>query len=198
MGRHTKDNMPIETYEKGKKVSWTAIQYLLAAAAYGGRITDELDRRLITVYAKEIFDDDLISATERWIPKGTQGFNNYRYPADEMSVKTTADQANIFIPEFFLEAIQTQMEDFDPPEAFGQHTNAQINSQILESLELLDDILSLQPVKSASGGITQEERTLAETERIKEKVPQEIDVAALKFRFRNDENPLNVVLIQEI
>lgn len=198
MGRHTKDNMPIETYEKGKKVSWTAIQYLVAAAAYGGRITDELDRRLINVYAKEIFDDDLISATERWIPKGTQGVNNYRYPADEMSVKTTADQANIFIPEFFLEAIQTQLEDFDPPQAFGQHTNAQISSQILESLELLDDILSLQPVKSAAGGMTQEERTLIESDRIKEKVPQEIDVAALKFRFRNDENPLNVVLIQEI
>jgi hypothetical protein len=33
--------------------------------------------------------------------------------------------------------------DFDPPEAFGQHQNAQINSQILESLELLDDIQSL-------------------------------------------------------
>ena len=25
MGRHTKENIPIETYEKGKKVSWTAI-----------------------------------------------------------------------------------------------------------------------------------------------------------------------------
>lgn len=171
--------------------------YLLAAANYGGRITDELDRRLINVYAKEIFDDDLI-APERWRPKGSQGFNNYQYPADEMNVKNTTDQASIFVPEFFLEAVQSQMEDLDPPEAFGQHTNAQINSQIMESLELLEDILSLQPVKTSTGGVSQEDRTLAEVERIKEKIPTAIDVAALKFRFRNDENPLNVVLIQEI
>jgi hypothetical protein len=58
------------------------------------------------VYAKEIFDDELI-ANERWRPKGSQGFNNYQYPADEMTVKNQTDQANIFIPEFYLDAIGT-------------------------------------------------------------------------------------------
>jgi dynein heavy chain len=63
---------------------------------------------------------------------------------------------------------------------------------------LLDDILSLQPVKTTTGGLSQEERTLNEVEKIKEKIPPSIDIHALKFRFRNDDNPLNVVLIQEI
>jgi len=33
----------------------------------------------------------------------------------------------------------------DPPIAFGQHTNAEITSQIMDSNELLASILSLQP-----------------------------------------------------
>lgn len=150
------------------------------------------------MYAKEIFDEELI-ANEKWRPKGSQGFNNYQYPADESTVKSSSDATNIFTPEYFLEQIGSQMEDFDPPEAFGQHTNAQINSQIMESLELLDDILSLQPVKAAEeGGMSQEERTLLEVARIQGKIPEQIDAAALKFKFRNDPDPLNVVLIQEI
>ena len=143
MGRMTKDGTLIDGYEKNKKISWKAIQYLLADANYGGRITDEYDRRLIDVYAKEIFDDELI-APEKWRPKGAMGANDYGYPIDEAASKNLADSASIFTPDYFLLKIEeSSVTDFDPPEAFGQHQNAQINSQILESLELLDDIQSL-------------------------------------------------------
>lgn len=40
----------------------------------------------------------------------------------------------------------------DPPVAFGQHTNAEITSQIMDSNELLAAILSLQPMVSSGGG----------------------------------------------
>lgn len=39
------------------------------------------------------------------------------------------------------------MEDHDPPLAYGQHINAEITSQILDSNELLECILSLTPQK---------------------------------------------------
>jgi dynein heavy chain len=68
-------------YVKGAKTPWQAIQYLIADCNYGGRITDERDRRLIKVYAKEIFEDNLIGP-EKWVPIGTDQFN-YVYPADE-------------------------------------------------------------------------------------------------------------------
>jgi len=197
MGRMTKDGTLIDGYEKNKKISWKAIQYLLADANYGGRITDEYDRRLIDVYAKEIFDDELI-APEKWRPKGAMGSNDYGYPIDEAASKNLADSASIFTPDYFLLKIEEIMTDFDPPEAFGQHQNAQINSQIMESLELLDDIQSLQPVRAAAGGLSQEERILKEIDAIREKIPEPIDVTVLKFKLRNDENPLNVVLVQEI
>ena len=45
---------------------WQAVQYLIADANYGGRVTDDLDRRLLKVYAGEIFNDSLL--IERWKP----------------------------------------------------------------------------------------------------------------------------------
>jgi len=121
MGRFTQDNQyKWKDYEKNKKISWKAIQYLLADANYGGRITDEYDRRLIDVYAKEIFDDELI-APEKWRPKGAIGSNDYGYPIDEAASKNLTDSASIFTPDYFLLKIEETMSDFDPPEAFGQH-----------------------------------------------------------------------------
>jgi hypothetical protein len=58
---------------------------LIAEANYGGRVTDDRDRRLISVYAKEIFNDNLI-APERWRPYGTEEMN-YMYSADEQNIK---------------------------------------------------------------------------------------------------------------
>jgi dynein heavy chain len=48
------------------------------------------------------------------------------------------------------------MEKVDKPAAYGQHTNAEINSQITDSMELLDSILSLQPLIVSEGGKTVE------------------------------------------
>ena len=42
------------------------------------------------------------------------------------------------------------MEDIDLPAAYGQHINAEITSQILDSNELLDSILTLTPQKVSS------------------------------------------------
>jgi dynein heavy chain len=91
----TIDGVPINADAKGQKINWQAIQYLIAEANYGGRITDDRDRRLIKVYAREIFDDVLV-AIEKWRPSGTEELN-YVYPADEAGTKHP-DLASIFTP----------------------------------------------------------------------------------------------------
>jgi dynein heavy chain len=137
------DGKPVdETYDKRRPINWTAIQYLIAQANYGGRVTDDRDRRLMQVYAKEIFNDNLI-APERWRPYGTEELNYY-YSADEQNVKHP-DPSQLFLPEFFYEEIAGKMEDNDLPIAYGQHINAEITSQILDSNELLASILGLTP-----------------------------------------------------
>mmetsp|Transcript_20737 Transcript_20737/g.31917 ORF Transcript_20737/g.31917 Transcript_20737/m.31917 type:complete len:752 (-) Transcript_20737:861-3116(-) len=149
MGRQM-DGKPVdENFDKRAPIPWQAIQYLIAEANYGGRVTDDRDRRLISVYAKEIFNDNLI-APERWRPVGTEDLT-YVYPADEQNVKHP-DPSQLFTPEFFYEEILNKMEAIDPPLAYGQHINAEITSQILDSNQLLESILTLTPQKLSSTG----------------------------------------------
>jgi len=120
-----KDGKTADTFDKKAPLPWQAIQYLIAEANYGGRITDDRDRRLIKVYAKEIFCENLITA-EKWKPPCTDELN-YGYPADEVNIKNP-NLAAVFTTQFFYEEILTKMDSIDQPAAFGQHINAEITS----------------------------------------------------------------------
>lgn len=51
------------------------------------------------------------------------------------------------------------LPNVDPPEAFGQHPNADIQSQIQETRMLFNTLLSLQPqISAASGGESREDK----------------------------------------
>lgn len=144
LGRSSKDK-PVEVV---KQMPWQAVQYLIADANYGGRVTDDLDRRLLKVYAGEIFNDSLL--IERWKPPVPEEFG-YIYP-DESSVKQPPQVAadyNPFGTQFFVDHI-SKFPPADLPEAFGQHVNAEISSQIQDTSDLLSAIISLQPRQSAS------------------------------------------------
>merc|ERR1719221_2349699 len=43
----------------GQPLSWVTIQYMVAEAQYGGRITDDLDRELFATYALKWFCEDI-------------------------------------------------------------------------------------------------------------------------------------------
>ena len=90
------------------------------------------------------------------------------------------------------------MESIDQPAAFGQHINAEITSQILDSNELLESILSLQPQKVSSDGESRETKVLKLINDLAENIPTSVDVGAIKYKYRNDDNPMTVVLVQEL
>lgn len=87
------------------------------------------------------------------------------------------------------------MPELDTPEAFGQHANAEINSQQLDSLELLASVLSLQPATTGSDGVSPEERVMATLAQLDDTVPVALDLAMLKFKLREANDPLIVVLL---
>lgn len=160
-------------------------------------MTDDRDIRLIDVYAGEIFNDELI-LPEKWRP-GADIDPKYQYPADEANIKSAQDQAGLFDPAYFLSEINNNFPNEDMPEAYGQHTNAEINSQTIDSLELLEAILSLQPAVAA-GGENAEDAALKDIQTLRSSFPEEvINLAALKHKLsRGDTDPLNIVLVQEV
>lgn len=95
----------------------------------------------------------------------------------------------------------------DHPEAFGQHPNGDIASQIKETRLLFDTLLSLQPLVTGGGGggsskqavkKTPEEEVLDLAGKVLESLPKPIDYENTMKIFAEDNSPLKIVLLQEI
>jgi dynein heavy chain len=164
------------------KTPWDAIRYLLAEANYGGRITDDWDRRLANVYVNQYFCEDALAV-----------------PSFPLS-----DQPEYYIPEdgdleSYKEYIAT-LPQTDHPAAFGQHPNADIQSAIQDTNDLLATVISLQPRVVTEGGESNESKVLtiaAEMER-QAPAPFNLEEAGERIKSRGDPDPLKTVLSQEI
>lgn len=87
------------------------------------------------------------------------------------------------------------------PQAFGQHINAEISANIIDSYNLLDCIRYLQPQNSHDGKnimASKEEKVLSSLNDIAENIPLTFEIDEVKNKFKLEVSPLNVVLIQEI
>jgi len=65
--------LELATTEKGQNIQWDAVKYLISEVIYGGRVTDEWDRRLLNVYSNEMFNDRVI--TEKVFKLGDNSLN---------------------------------------------------------------------------------------------------------------------------
>uniref|UniRef100_A0A8C8XZF1 Dynein axonemal heavy chain 2 n=1 Tax=Panthera leo TaxID=9689 RepID=A0A8C8XZF1_PANLE len=169
----------LEEYEE---TPWDALKYLVAGVNYGGHVTDDWDRRLLTTYINDYFCDQTLSTPF------------YRLSALE----------TYFIPKdgslaSYKEYI-SMLPTMDPPEAFGQHPNADVASQITEARTLFETLLSLQPqiTPTRAGGQSREEKVLELAADVKQKIPEMIDYEGTRKLLAMDPSPLNVVLLQEI
>uniref|UniRef100_A0A2K6FUH7 Dynein axonemal heavy chain 2 n=1 Tax=Propithecus coquereli TaxID=379532 RepID=A0A2K6FUH7_PROCO len=169
----------LDEYEE---TPWDALKYLIAGINYGGHVTDDWDRRLLITYINDYFCDQALST-----------------PFYRLSVLET-----YFIPKdgslaSYKEYISL-LPGMDPPEAFGQHPNADVASQITEARTLFETLLSLQPqiTPIRAGGQTREEKVLELAADVKQKIPEMIDYEGTRKLLALDPSPLNVVLLQEI
>ncbi|KAF7236750.1 Dynein heavy chain 2, axonemal [Varanus komodoensis] len=169
----------LDEYEE---TPWEALTYLIAGVNYGGHVTDDWDRRLLTTYINDYFNEQSITA-----------------PFYKLSVLDT-----YYIPRdgnlaSYKEYISL-LPSMDAPEAFGQHPNADVASQITEARTLFETLLSLQPQTTPAGeaGQSREDKVLELSADVLSKVPEEIDYEGTCKMLSTDPSPLNVVLLQEI
>ena len=176
----SEDILALYLDEYPEKTPWDALKYLVAEVNYGGRVTDDWDRRLLNVYMNQFYQEDAVAT------------NMYRL----------SSLAGYYIPEdgslqSYREYIQT-LPEVDRPEAFGQHSNADISSQIEESFSLLETLQGLQPRVVNTGGMTREEKVTAIVTDMLDKLPEVMDYDTFKESKSDDPTPFNVVLLQEV
>lgn len=175
------DNLIGLLLDEYQQIPWDALKYLIAEANYGGRVTDDFDRRVLRSYINSYFCDTAITAPQYRL----SSMQTYYIP-DDGPLQSYRDYI-------------ASLPNFDKPEVFGQHPNADIASQIKESNNLLGILTSLQPQISVGNGPSREDKVLSLIADISKRVPEDLDYENTYKLVKHDmNNPLNVVLLQEM
>jgi dynein heavy chain len=120
--------------EDSDEIVWKALQQVTGDIVYGGRVTDDIDRRTLMSILSTFLDEDVI----------TEG---YKY--SQSGVYTPVQPGEISLEALLKKA--KNLPDVDNPEIFGMNDNADIAFQLQESLSMIEIILSVQPRTSGSG-----------------------------------------------
>jgi dynein heavy chain len=161
-------------------IPYAALAYLAGECNYGGRVTDDKDRRCLVNILSDFYSPSIQNDALRFSQSGL-----YYAPPDGSL-------------ESYRDYIKT-LPFSEGPEVFGLHENANISCALTETNTLLQTALSLQP-KSSGGEGKSWDSTLQELAKdIESRIPMCFDVerAVLDFPVVYEES-MNTVLTQEL
>lgn len=177
------------------RTPWRALRYLVSDATYGGRVTDELDRRILSTCSRHLFREAALDPAG-FFAAATPGFGA---PPDGSLASQRA----------FIAALPAS----DPPEVLGQHRNAEVGYQVQMGAVLSDGLLSLQGCALGAGGGGgggssgggsngygghYERLVVNLAEELLDTIPQPFDVEEVAQAKASDPSALNAVLVQEL
>jgi len=165
-------------------IPWDAMTYVIGQINYGGRVTDDWDRRCLMSILGLYYTPEVLSDTYVFSWTGT-----YRAPPEGplQDYKNYIDQLPLI----------------DVPEVFGMHENANITFQTQETNAILSVILSIQPraVGGGEGKSVEEVVTELATE-LSNIMPEDLnkeEAGDTTFIYREGVmDSLSTVLLQEI
>eukprot|EP00002_Diphylleia_rotans_P015940 TRINITY_DN308_c0_g1_i6.p1 TRINITY_DN308_c0_g1~~TRINITY_DN308_c0_g1_i6.p1 ORF type:complete len:4231 (+),score=876.63 TRINITY_DN308_c0_g1_i6:183-12875(+) len=157
-----------------------ALKYLTGEANYGGRVTDDHDRRTLNHLLSDYYNEDVFKERYNLSPSGA-----YYIPEDGPLEK-------------YVDYVRTLPLN-DPPEVFGLHDNANITKAIGEATELFTSLLSTQARANIGKGKSPEEVSAEVADEILTKFPANFNVVeALKKYPVTYSESMNTVLVQEL
>ena len=172
----------LETYSD---VPIEALKYCTGEANYGGRVTDDKDRRCMAALLADPYSAEGIEPGYHFSPDGV-----YRQP--ECDKGGHHGEYLAYIRN--LPAAQS-------PQIFGLHENASITKDLKETRELFEATLSTQATSGGggAGGGSQDELLQKIAEDIAAKLPAEYDVDAAQAQYPVSYlESMNTVLVQEL
>lgn len=120
--------------EEQPLVPWDALRYVTGQINYGGRVTDDWDRRCLTSILDNFYTTELLTEGYAFSASGI-----YRVPHGSLSHASILEYLN-------------DLPALDNPELFGMHENANVTYERNESANMTRIILSLEPRDSGGGG----------------------------------------------
>jgi len=191
------ENYLTKAFDNGDgQIPWDTLRYLVGEVMYGGRVTDNCDRRVVETYMEEYLGDFLFDT-----------FQPFHFYQDEVSRRKGPGHGQDYhIPALggkdrYLHQIEMMPGiEAQTPEVFGLHPNAEIDYLTSASKELWKDLISLQPrAAGGSGGITREAFIASIASDVEAKQPSLFDLNKLRKDLEADGfSPIFVVLVQEL
>jgi len=174
------------------QISWPTLQYMVAEAQYGGKITDGVDRRLFGLYTKKFL-----------IPKSCE--EGFTYNPEQPLFRIPDDFVYRIPVENDIDGYRkwcSSLPDADSPEIFGLHPNADLTYRMKEVNTLIKTMGETQPKGGGgSGGVSKEEMVFEKAHELLDRLPEdynEDDYKAKIKRLGGLTIPLNIFLFQEI
>ncbi|KAL8616403.1 Dynein heavy chain 5, axonemal [Nucella lapillus] len=163
-----------------KGVNWICVRYMFGEIQYGGRVTDDFDKRLLNTFCRVWFGENMFTNTFNF-------YKGYIIPPC-----TKIEQFNEYI---------NSLPAADTPEVFGLHSNADITYQSKTAKTILDTILNIQPKDSGGGeGETRESVVYRMSDDMLDKLPSDYVSFEVADRLQKMGalQPMNIFLRQEI
>jgi len=167
--------------ESPNEVPFKAIAYLTGECNYGGRVTDDKDRRLLMTLLADYYNPNTLIEGQSLCPE----ISSYMVPM-------------IGTRESMMEQIR-DMNLVDPPGVWGFHENANVTREQNETYSMMDNLLLMVGQTSSSEGSSPEETIKDVAEDISGRLPQPWDTQRVQAKFPTMyEESMNTVLIQEL
>jgi len=174
-------------------ISWPTVQYIISDVQYGGKITDNMDRRCFATYTAYWIANRVLQPGFKYNPDTPVGKipNNFEYT----------------IPDFpDIDGFRKHISNFpeiDSPEIYGLHPNADLTFRVKEVTALLGTMAETQPKQSGGGsGKSMDDVVKEKALELLAIVPtdyvEEEFVAKIRKLEGGSTAPLNIFLFQEL
>jgi len=156
----------------------------VAQCNYGGRVTDDQDRRLIITHLEDFYTENILDDSYDFSENGRKLF--YFCPEE-------GDM------QHYIDFIKEKMPRADVPEIFGLHVNAEISSALMEKNQLLATVLSLLPRTVEVGAKRPEDIIKEKCQLFLKGIPEDFDIKKVKkVRPITYMQSMNTVIQQEV
>ena len=169
---------------KDPLIPWGSLRYLIGEAMYGGRVTDDFDRRILTTYLNEYMGDFLFD--------DFQVFHFYKN--EERSYDLPKCKG---LQEYTL-AIN-ELPPITTPDVFGLNVNAEITYYQDASRDMCQNLMNIHSSSFVTtGGVSKETQVAATVTEIQMKLKPPFNLNEVRASFGTETTPVQIVLIQEL
>ena len=164
------------------QIPYTTLQYLIGQCNYGGRVTDDKDRRCLTTILMRLFSQAALESDRELSQSGLW--------------KTPPADANSW--EGYVEFIDS-LPPVPQPEVFVMHSNANITKDQNDTSLLFASIMLTQRASGGSGAKSRDEVITEVVTDVLGKIRAPYDLEAIAAKYPVDwAESMNTVLLQEL